>query len=98
MSGSLDLSAVHSTLLQGTSALNCIAGVIGGNAGAVKDTLFYGYAIQKNGTAVTLTVGGAFHDSSGTVQPITFNGQTAQDVKFWFPQPVLNEFGPMTFT
>src|SRR5271170_3770612 len=100
MSGYLDLTTTHLTLLQGTAALNCSAGVIGGaSVGQTKDTVLYGFIIGLHAaTAATLTVSGAFHDSSNTVQPVTFNGQIALDTPFWFPQPILNEFGPMTFT
>ncbi len=97
MAGVVDLSPVHSTLLQGTSALNCLAGIVGGaTGGQVKDTLWYGYFIGKNATAATLTVTG-LHDSSATLQSMVLNGSTTADVPFWFPEPILNEFAGFTF-
>jgi hypothetical protein len=99
VAGVVDLRSVHATLLQGTSALQCNSGTIGGTAGVAKDTLFYGYIIGLHaGTAATLTVGGALHDSSAAIQPMVLNGQITLDVPFWFPEPILNEFGPFTFT
>jgi hypothetical protein len=97
MSGEIDLSPVHATLLQGTAALNCLAGVIGGTSGGqAKDTVWYGYIIGKNATAATLTVTG-LHDSSATLQSMVLNGSTTADVPFWFPEPILNEFAALTF-
>jgi hypothetical protein len=97
MAGVVDLSPVHATLLQGTSALNCAGGIIGGGAGgAAKDTLWYGYIIGKNATAATLTVTG-LHDSSATLQSMVLNGSTTADTPFYFPEPILNDFAGFTF-
>jgi hypothetical protein len=97
MAGVVDLSPVHATLLQGTSALNCASGIIGGAAaGIAKDTVLFGYIIGKNATAATLTITG-LHDSGATLQPMLLNGSTTADVPFWFPEPILNEFAGFTF-
>jgi hypothetical protein len=99
MAGQIGLVPVHATLLQGVAALNCANGIIGGAAaGQAKDTEFYGYLIGLHaGAGATLTVGGALHDSAGTIQPMVLNGQITLDVPFWFPEPILNEFGPFSF-
>lgn len=100
MAGKIGLVTVHATLLQGTVALNCANGVIGGaTAGKAFDTELYGFLIGLHAvTAATLTVGGGLVDSSATIQPLVFNGQITADVPFWFPEPILNEFGGFTFT
>lgn len=86
----------HATLLQGTAALPCKAGVIG-TAGAARDTLFLGYFIDLTATtATTLTVTG-LADSAGAQQPWVLNGQITLDVPFFFAYPILNEFAPFTF-
>lgn len=87
----------HATLLQGTAALNCKGGVIGGSAGAKNDTLLLGYTILKNAAAVTLTIGGGIADSAGVGQNIVLTGSTSQDTEFWFNNPILNEAGAFTF-
>ena len=88
----------HATLLQGTAALNCKSGVIGGSvAGVAQDTLFLGYYIDLTATtATTLTVTGLV-DSSGTQQPWVINGQITLDQPFFFAYPILNEFAAFTF-
>lgn len=87
----------HATLLQGTAALNCKSGVIGGAAGSVQDTLFLGYYIDLTATtATTLTVTGLV-DSAGVQQPWVINGQITLDQPFFFAYPILNEFAPFTF-
>jgi hypothetical protein len=98
MAGKIGLVTVHATLLQGVAALNCANGVIGGAiAGVPFDTELYGFLINLTAvTATTLTVTG-LHDSSGTLQPLVFNGQITTDTAFWFPEPILNEFAAFTF-
>lgn len=99
MAGKIGLVTVHPTLLQGVAALNCARGIIGGaTPGQAFDTEFYGFYIDLHaGAGAILTVGGGFHDSSGTIQPMVLNGQIATDTPFWFKEPILNEFGPLTF-
>ncbi len=88
---------LHGTLLQGTAALNCKGGVIGGAAGALKDTELLGiYIGQHAATAATLTITG-LTDSANAQQPWVLNGSTAQDVWIPLPYPVLNEFAAYTF-
>jgi hypothetical protein len=97
MPGVLALDYCHATLLQGTAALNCKSGVIGGSAGVAKDTLFLGFYIDLTATtATTLTVTGLV-DSSNAQQPMVLNGQITLDVPFFFPYPILNEFAAFTF-
>jgi hypothetical protein len=98
MAGETALVPVHATLLQGVAALNCANGVIGGAvAGVAFDTEWFGYIISLTAvTATTLTVTG-LHDSAASLQPMVLNGQITVDVAFWFPEPILNEFGPFTF-
>lgn len=87
----------HSTLLQGTAALNCKSGVIGGAAGAARDTLFLGFYIDLTATtATTLTVTGLV-DNTGAQQPMVLNGQITLDAPFFFVFPLLNEFAAFTF-
>lgn len=88
---------LHATLLQGTAALNCKGGVIGGLAGGVKDTELVGIYIGLNAvTAATLTVTG-MTDSAAAQQPWVFNGQIATDTLIALPYPILNEFAAFTF-
>lgn len=87
----------HATLLQGTAALNCAAGVIGGAAGVARDTLFLGFYIDLTATtATTLTVTG-LRDSSGAAQSWVINGQVTSDVQTFFAYPILNEVAAFTF-
>lgn len=89
---------LHGTLLQGTAALNCKGGVIGGGAGVAKDTELLGIYIGLHAvTAATLTITGLV-DSSATQQPWVLNGQISLDTWIPFPYPVLNEFAAYTFT
>jgi hypothetical protein len=100
MAGKIGLVTVHATCLLGTAALQCANGIIGGAvAGRAFDTEWYGYLINLQAvTAATLVVGGALHNSSGAVNSMVLNGQVTVDVPFFFPEPILNEFGPFTFT
>lgn len=86
----------HSTLLQGTAALNCNAGIIGGSAGVARDTLFLGYYIDLGAGPATLTVTG-LRDSSNAAQPWVITGQVAIDQYLFFVYPILNEFAAFTF-
>ena len=86
-------------LLQGTTLLNCVAGVIlaTNNAGNVMDTLLLGVYIEANATAATLTIGG-FRDTAGAAATMLISGSTTVDY-FWMPPaPILNEFAAFTFT
>lgn len=97
MPGSVLPDYAHATLLQGTAALQCKAGVIGGAAGVARDTLFLGYYIDLTATtATTLTVTG-FADSSSAQQPFVINGQITLDQPFFFAYPLLNELAAFTF-
>ena len=97
MQGFISLAYAHATLLQGTAALNCKAGAIGGAIpGVANDTLFLGFYIDLTATAgTTLTVTG-FADSSGAQQPMVLNGQITTDTPFIFAYPLLNELAPFT--
>lgn len=86
----------HATLLQGTAALNCKGGIIGGAAGAAKDTEIVGVYIKANATAVTLTITG-LEDSTGAQQPFILTGSTTVDTWVSFPAPLLNELAAFTF-
>jgi hypothetical protein len=84
-------------LLQGTSALQCNAGVIGATVGQANDTILMGVYIVANATAATLTVGGLV-DSNGAAATLLVSGLTTQDY-FWMPPaPILNSFAAFTFT
>jgi hypothetical protein len=96
MPGKFGLDYVHATLLQGVAALNCKAGVIGGAAGAARDTEFYGVFISKNAGPAVLAITG-LADSAGAQQSMVINGSTAQDTFFEFPAPIVNELAPFTF-
>lgn len=98
MPGFVSPDPCHATLLQGTAALSCKGGIIGGSAGAAKDTLLLGYIIEKNAGPATLTVGGGLADSNGAAQNMLLSGSTTADTEFWFPAPILNEAGAFTFT
>lgn len=91
---------VHATRLAGTAAINCKAGVCGapGPAGLARDTEFLGCYIDLTAVAgAVLTVGG-FGDNTGAAAPWLINGQISLDQNFFFPWPLLNEFGPLIFT
>jgi hypothetical protein len=97
MAGESSIPPCQGTLLQGTSLLNCAAGIIGANAGAAYDSLLYGIYIQANATAVTCTIGG-MKDSNGAAQSMLVSGSTSADY-FWMPPaPILNALAPFTFT
>lgn len=98
MPGFTSADYVHATLLQGVAALNCSKGIIGGVAGAAKDTEFFGCYIDLNaGAGATLTITGLF-DSAGAAAPMVLNGQVATDGMIAFPWPILNELAAFTFT
>lgn len=88
---------VHATLLQGTAALNCKSGVIGGGAGIARDTEWLGaYIDLRAGAGATLTVTG-FSDNTGAAASMILNGQITVDLNNFFPWPLLNEFAAYTF-
>lgn len=98
MPGFSSLEYGHATLLTGTSALPCNAGVIG-SAGKVRDTLFLGcYVDLQAGAGATLTVTGL---GNSAVPPVAatwlINGQITLDGSFFLPWPLLNEFAAYTF-
>lgn len=98
MAGFSSLDPCIGTLLQGTSALQCKAGIIGGAAGAAADTMLCGVYIQLTATtATTLSIAGML-DSSGAAQPMLISGQITSDV-YWAPvEPILNNRGAFVFT
>jgi hypothetical protein len=98
MAGYTSVDAVQPILLQGTSLLQCNAGVIGSVAGQAFDSVLHGVYIVLHGvTAGTVSIGG-FQDSSGTAQPLLISGSTTVDYFWTPPNPLLNRAGPMTFT
>lgn len=96
MPGFTSADYVHATLLQGTAALNCKAGIIGGAAGAARDTEFFGCFISKNAGPATLTITG-LNDNTGAAQSWVINGSTTVDTPLNLPWPLLNEFSAFTF-
>lgn len=89
---------IHPTLLNGTGATQCNAGVIGGSAGQAMDTLLMGVYVQLNaGGAANLTIAG-MKNASGNNANMLITGFTNQDY-FWMPpSPVLNEYSAFVFT
>lgn len=96
MPGFISADCVHATLLQGVAALNCKAGIIGGAAGIVRDTEFFGAFLAKNAGPAVLTITG-LNDSGGVAQSWVINGSTTQDTSLLLPWPLLNEFAAFTF-
>lgn len=97
MPGFAALDYAHATLLQGTAALTCKAGIIGGSAGVARDTQFLGCYIDLTAvTATTLTITG-LADSAGAQQPWVINGQVTTDGLIIFPWAIVNELAPFTF-
>ena len=97
MAGYTSSDPCHGTLLQGTSLLNCKAGIIGATAGLAYDTVLYGIYILLNATAVTMTIGG-LSDNTGAAQNMLVTGFTNQDYIWFPPAPILNNFAAFTFT
>src|SRR5208282_4498206 len=87
----------HTTILAGTSALQCKGGIIGGAAGVANDTILTGVYIPLHATAATLTIGG-FLDSTGSPANWVLSGQTTIDQFFEFKPGMLNDAGALTFT
>lgn len=96
MPGFSSSPTAHAVLLQGTSSIPFKAGVAG-TAGAVGDTVVYGFHIIANATAVTVTLTG-FVDSTGAAASIVWTGSTTVDTLVQFPAPLLNEFAALTAT
>ncbi len=97
MAGFTSIDNVHGTLLQGTTLLNCAKGVIGGAAGAARDTSLFGVYIQFSAGPPVLTIGGLL-DNTGAPQNMVITGNTTSDY-FWMPPaPILNENAALTFT
>ena len=97
MAGYTSSDPCKGVLLQGTSLLNCAAGVIGGGAGAAYDTVLLGVYIQFNATAATLTIGG-MTDNTGAAQNMLISGSTTADYSWFPPAPILNYAAAFTFT
>jgi hypothetical protein len=98
LAGYTSVDAVQPVLLQGTSLINCAAGVVGSAAaGAAFDSVLHGVYIVLNATAATVTVGG-FLDSNGAAQSLLISGQTTADYFWTPPNPLLNRAGALTFT
>lgn len=98
MPGFVQLDPGHATILNGTSAVNCAAGILGGSlAGAARDTVLQGIHLPLHATALTLTIGG-LADSTGAAVNWLLSGQTTVDTYFEWPQGILNDFGAFSFT
>jgi hypothetical protein len=97
LAGYTSTDPIHGTLLVGTSALQCAAGVIGGGAGAAYDTVLFGVYIPLSATAATVTIAG-MSNSSGAAANLLITGETTVDY-FWMPPaPILNSFAAFVFT
>jgi hypothetical protein len=97
MAGYTSSDPGRGVLLQGTSALQCKSGIIGGAAGAAYDTLLFGVYIQANAGPPNLTIAGML-DNTGAAANLLVTGAAAQDY-FWFPPaPILNSAGAFVFT
>jgi hypothetical protein len=98
MAGYTSTDPSHLTCLAGTTAIQCVAGIVGGTtAGKPYDTVLFGVYIQENATAAVLTIGGLL-DSSGNAQNLSISGETGTDY-FWMPPaPILNSAGAFVFT
>lgn len=98
MAGYTSTDPVQPVLLQGTSLINCAAGVVGSaGAGVAFDSVLHGIYIVLNATAATVTVGG-FLDSNGAAQSLLISGQTTTDYFWTPPNPLLNRGGALNFT
>jgi hypothetical protein len=97
MSGYTSVDPSEFVLLQGTAALQCKGGIIGGSAGAAYDTVLFGAYIQLNATAAVLTIAGLI-DTNGAAQNLIITGETTTDY-FWMPPaPILNRRNAFVFT
>lgn len=100
MPGYVSSDPVHATVLNGTATLQCVNGIITitAIAGKAQDTLLMGVYIPLTAvTAATLTITG-LADQTGTARSWLLSGQTAVDTNILFEGPILNDFGPFTFT
>jgi hypothetical protein len=98
MPGYVSQDPIHATILAGTSALQCKAGIVGANPGVANDTLFFGCYIPLHAaTATTLTVTG-IDDNTGAPQPWVISGSTTADTPFTLPAGILNDLSAYTFT
>lgn len=99
MPGYVTSDPLHATVLNGTSALQCVNGIITNTAtpGKAQDTLLAGVYIPLAGAASTLTITG-LADQTGTARNWLISGQVTVDSNFVFDPPILNDFGAFTFT
>lgn len=97
MAGFTSVDNCQGVLLQGTSALQCAAGVIGATPGIVYDTSLFGVYIQFNAVAPALTIAGMV-DNTGAAQNMLITGSTTVDY-FWMPPaPIVNARAAFVFT
>jgi hypothetical protein len=99
MPGYVTQDPAHGTVLNGTSTLQCVNGIITNTAtpGKAQDTLITGVYIPLAATASTLTVTG-FADQTGTARSLLISGQVTIDTNVVFDPPLLNDFAAFTFT
>ena len=100
MPGYVTQDPAHGTVLNGTSALQCVNGIITSSAtpvGKAQDTLITGVYIPLAATASTLTVTG-LADQTGTARSLLISGQITVDTNIIFDPPLLNDFAAFTFT
>lgn len=98
MPGSVSLECTHAVRLATATAIQCVAGVLGGaTAGKARDTLLQKVLIPANATAVTVTITG-LADSAGAAASLVLTGSTTVDTVYNFEQPLLSEFAAFTFT
>lgn len=98
MAGYTSTDPCKGVLLQGTTAIQCAAGVVGTTAaGAPYDSLLYGVYIQFAAGPPVLTIAG-MADNTGAAQSLIVSGSTSVDY-FWMPPaPILNAFAAFVFT
>lgn len=97
MAGYASTDAVQPVLLQGTTQVNCAAGVVGAAAaGQAFDSVLHGVYIVGNATPASVTISG-FQDNTGTPQSLVITG-LATDYFWTPPNPLLNRAGAMSFT
>lgn len=99
MPGYAALDYVHATLLNGTAALQCKAGVIGSAAGVARDTQLMGaYIDLQAGAGATLTITGLGNSATPPIAATwVLDGQITLDLGAIFPWGILNEFAAYTF-
>lgn len=97
MSGYASADAVQPVLLQGTTVVNCAAGVVGtAAAGQAFDSVLHGVYIVGNATPASVSIAG-FQDNTGAAQPLLITG-LATDYFWTPPNPLLNRAGALSFT